>query len=132
MPDRRPTWTEALLLVLLGIAVAALILTRGDGIGHREALAGGGGAAGIIAIAGNGERADLFYVVDTARQRICVYRWSNPGLRLVAARAYDFDMEVQDSSGDKTIEGRGATRHYVKAQVEAQRRKKELKPLNAK
>ncbi len=131
MPERRPTWTEALLLVLLGIVIT-LLLIRGDGIGHREALAGGGGAAGIIAIAGNGEKADLFYVVDTARQRICVYRWSNPGLRLVAARAYDFDMEVQDSSGDKIIEGRGATRHYVKAQVEALRRKKELKPLNPK
>jgi hypothetical protein len=128
MSMRRPTWTETLLLVLLGI-VLALLLVRGDLSVTQEAYAGGGAAAGIIAVAGNAEKADLFYVVDTAKQRICVYRWSNPGLRLVAVRAYDFDMEILDSSGDRTIEGRGATRGYVKSQVEAHRRAKELKPL---
>ena len=128
MSTRRPTWTETLLLVLLGI-VLALLLVRGDLQMTQEAHAGGGAAAGIIAVAGNAEKADLFYVVDTAKQRICVYRWSNPGLRLVAVRAYDFDMEILDSSGDRTIEGRGATRGYVKSQVEAARRSKELKPL---
>ncbi len=128
MSMRRPTRTETLLLVLLGIVIA-LLLVRGDLSVTREAYAGGGAAAGVIAVAGYGDNADLFYVVDTARQRICVYRWSNPGLRLVAARAYDFDVEIQDSSADRTIEGKGATRGYVKSQVEAHRRAMELKPL---
>jgi len=128
MPVRRPTWTETLLLVLLGIVLTAL-LVRGDLSVTSEARAGGGAASGIIAVAGNADKADLLYLVDTAKQRVCVYRWSNPGLRLIAVRAYDFDLEILDSSGDRTIEGRGATRGYVKSQVEAARRAKELKPI---
>ncbi len=127
MSVRRPTWTETLLLVLLGVVLTALVV-RGGPSGGKAYAGGGGATGGIIAIAGNGEKADILYVVDTGKQRICVYRWLNPGLRLVAARGYDFDMEILDSSGDRTIEGRGATRGYVKAQVEAARRAKELKP----
>ncbi len=122
MSVRRPTWTETLLLVLLGIVLTALV-TRG-GPGGGKAYAGGGSAGRVIAMTGNGDRADLLYLVDTGKQRICVYRWM-PGLRLVSARGYDFDMEILDSFGDRTIEGRGATRGYVKAQVEAQRRLRE-------
>ncbi len=131
MPVRRPTWTETLLLVLLGIVLTAL-LVRGDVSLTEEAHAGGGATAGMIAVAGNADRSDMFYLVDTAKQRVCVYRWSNPGLRLVAVRAYDFDLEILDSSGDRTIEGRGATRGYVKSQVEASRRAKELRPIKLK
>jgi hypothetical protein len=125
---RRPTWTETLLLVLLGVVLTALVV-RGDGVLSSEAHAGGGAAGSFIAIAGNGDKSDMFYVVDTDKKRICVYRFNNPGLRLVAVRAFDFDLEILDSTGDRTIEGRGATRGYVKAQVEhARRASKELTP----
>jgi hypothetical protein len=130
IPVRRPTWTEALLLVLLG-GVLGSLLVRSGSAGSAEALAGGGAAGGVIAVAGYGERSDLFYVVDTARQRICVYRWMNPGLRLVSARAYDYDLEIQDTAADKNIEFKGATRGYVKAYVEAARRAGEAKPVKA-
>jgi hypothetical protein len=126
---RRPTWTEAVLLVLLGVVLGALLATS-ISPGSGEALAGGGGAGGVVAIAGNGDKSDFFYLVDTTKQVVCVYRWSNPGLRLVCARAYDYDLELLDTAEDKIIEGRGATRGYVKAQVEALRRAKVPKPLN--
>lgn len=123
---RRPSWTEVLLLVLLGV-VLTVLFTRGGG---NTAYAGGGAAGGIIALAGHAEKADLLYVVDTKRQRVCVYRWFNPGLRLVAARAFDYDLELLDTAGDRRIEGgKGATRNYVKTEVERFRRARELKPL---
>ena len=59
------------------------------------------------------------------------YRWMNPGLRLVSARAYDYDLEIQDTAADKNIEFKGATRGYVKAYVEAARRAGEAKPVKA-
>jgi hypothetical protein len=124
------------LLALLGVVVTVLV-ARGDGraqdVRPPAAGAAAAGAAhvcppgGVMAFPGTGEQSGLLYVVDTGRQRICVYRWMNPGIRLVAARAYDFDMEILDSAEDKVIEGRGATRGYVKAQVEAARRDRELK-----
>jgi hypothetical protein len=128
---RRPTWTEAVLLALLGAVLGALAVT-GVGPGGGEALAGAVGAAPagrVLAVAGNGDRSDFFYLVDTARQVVCVYRWSNPGLRLVSARSYDYDLELLDTAEDKIIESRGATRGYVKAQVELQRRARLPKPL---
>jgi hypothetical protein len=127
MSVRRPTWTEALLLVVLGAVIGALLI-RADGVGSGSALAAGGQAGGIIAFAGEGDKSDILYVVDTAKQRICVYRWVNPGIRLVAARAFDYDLELLDSAGDKNIEQKGATRGYVKAQVEAARRAVEARP----
>jgi hypothetical protein len=119
-----------LLVVLFGLVLVGL-LVRGDLSMSRRALAAGKAPPRVLAVAGTGDRSDLLYLVDTSRQRICVYRWSNPGLRLVAARAYDFDLEILDSSADRTIEGRGATRGYVKAQVEAVRRKQLVRPPEA-
>ncbi|HOX05248.1 MAG TPA: hypothetical protein PK280_02510 [Planctomycetota bacterium] len=128
---RRPTWLETLLLIALAVAMTALLVRDGGPV--REALAGGGGGAnGVVALTaqnvGTG-RAELLYIVDTAKQRICVYSWNGTRLGLVAARAFDYDLEVLDSSGDKTIESaEGAARGYVKAQVESFRRQKELQP----
>jgi hypothetical protein len=121
MTTRRPTWAETVLLVVLTVVVTTAVC-HGT-FDSREALASSSGTNNIIAVAGQGDKADLFYVVDTAKRKICLYRWSNPGLRLIAARCYDFDAEIMDSAGDKMIEGRGATRGYVKSEVEAQRRR---------
>jgi hypothetical protein len=128
---RRPTWTETLLLVGLAAALAALAF-RGDNPLAGAAYAGGGGGTNsIIAFASQNtgqNRAELLYLIDTSKQRICIYHWNGDRLGLVTARAYDFDLEVADSSIDKAnIEnGTGATRGYVKAQVEAWRKAKEL------
>ena len=131
MQVRRPTWTEALLLAVLGAVLGGLVV-RAGWASSAEALADAGVAAGgVIAVTGQGDKADLLYLVDTGKQRICVYRWVNPGIRLVSARAYDYDLEVVDSSGDKNIEVKGATRGYVKAQVEAARRAVEARPPKA-
>jgi hypothetical protein len=128
---RRPTWLETLLLLALAVALTAL-LVRGGGPVPAAYAGGGGGVNGIVVLAGqnlgNG-RAELLYLVDTSKQRICIYNWDGTHLGLVAARAFDYDLEVLDSSGDKSIEnGTGATRGYIKAQVESFRKQKELPP----
>jgi hypothetical protein len=130
---RRPTWLETLLLVALAAALTALLVRDGSAV--RTAFAGGGGGTNsVIALTvqnvGNG-RAELLYLIDTNKQRICVYNWDGTHLGLVAARAFDYDLEVLDSSGDKTIESvAGATRGYIKAQVESFRKQRELGPPN--
>ena len=126
---RRPTWLEALLLVALAVALTA-VLVRDGGVMPAAHAGGGGGTNGLVALtvqnAGNG-RAELVYLIDTAKQRICVYNWDGAHLGLVAARAFDYDLEILDSSGDRTIESAaGATRGYVKAQVEQYRKQREL------
>jgi len=128
---RRPTWLEALLLVALAVALTALVV-RDGGLGRSAYASGGGGTNGFIAVTsqdvGN-QRAEMLYLIDTNRQRLCIYRWEGLRLGLVCARAFDYDLEWLDSSGDKTVESNaGATRGYVKAAVEAFRRQKELPP----
>jgi hypothetical protein len=128
---RRPTWLETLLLMALVVALTVILMRDGGPIPAAYA-AGGGGTNGIVALTvqniGNG-RAELLCLVDTSKQRICFYNWDGTHLGLVAARAFDYDLEVLDSSGDKTIESAaGATRGYVKAQVESFRKQRELQP----
>jgi hypothetical protein len=129
---RRPTWIEALLLVVLAVVLTALF-TRGGGPAYAG---GGGGINSVLAMVAEdvggtrGERAELLYLIDTTKQRLCVYRWTGSRLGLVAAREYAFDMELTETTGDKAVESfEGATRGYVKAQVEAFRRAKEKEIL---
>ena len=122
--SRRPTWTETALLVMVAVMLTWL-LTQGEESMGMPALASGGAAGSLIAATGQDKHSDIFYLVDTTKQRVLVYRWNNPGLRLVSARAYDYDLEVLDSYGDKQIEGVGASRGYVKKQVEDHRRAQE-------
>lgn len=129
---RRPTWLETLLLVALAIALTAFLVRDGGISKTAYASGGGGGTNSVIAFAaqayGNNV-ADQLYVIDTTRQRICLYKWDGTHFGLAAARAFDYDVELQDSTGDKAFEtGVGVSRGYVKAQVEAFRRAKEIAP----
>jgi hypothetical protein len=128
---RRPTWLETLLLIALAVALTAILVRQGGPVATAYA-GGGGGTNAFLAVTaqdvGN-QRAELLYLIDTTKQRLCLYRWDGTHLGLVSARAFDYDLEVLDSSGDKAIESNvGATRGYVKTQVEAFRRQKELGP----
>ena len=124
---RRPTWIEALLLVVLAVALTALFVRGGTAY-----AGGGGGTNSMLALVAEdvggsrAERAELLYLIDTAKQRVCVYRWTGNRLGLVSAREYAYDLELLETTGDKTVETlEGAPRGYVKAQVEAFRRMKE-------
>jgi PHD/YefM family antitoxin component YafN of YafNO toxin-antitoxin module len=126
---RRPTWIEALLLVILAVVLTALFV-RGGG----QAYAGGGGGTNsVLALVAEdvggtrAERAELLYLIDTAKQRVCIYRWTGSRLGLVSAREYAFDMELLETTGDKSVETfEGASRGYVKAQVESYARRRRM------
>jgi len=111
-------------LLLTGIAVvAALILTASPQ--QRAAVnplqIGPASAAGGICAAPNYlsmttmNGNNKFYVIDTNRKVICVYRIQASAIRLVAARKFDADERIWDSSlplmNNKPLEGSdGATR----------------------
>lgn len=128
MSEKRPTWLEAGLLAALAATLAVLLCRQPAGVARAG---GGGGVNGVIAICGDADSKGIanLFLFDTNKQRLCVYRWDGTRLGLVSARAYDYDLEVLDSAGDRNIEnGVGATRGYIKAQVEQARRAREMQP----
>ena len=130
---RRPTWLETVLLMALAVALTALLVRGDGGLAARSAYAaGGGGANGVVAFTVTGwgqNQSELLCLIDTAKQRLCLYKWDGNHIGLVAARAYDYDLEILDSTGDKVIgSGSGASRGYIKSQVEQARRAQAIQP----
>lgn len=117
---KRPAWLDGLLLGAV-LTLGVLYLAPRAGTARAE---GGGAANNIIAITGVDGEADKLFLVDTARQRILVYRNVGDKLRLVSVRGYEYDVEIVDSEDDRMISSsQGGTYKYVKAQVEEARRR---------
>lgn len=127
---KRPAWFEGVLLGAVLTLGVLYVLERADSRGGTARAEGGGAANNVIALTGTGQESDKLYLVDTARQRILVYKTTGDRLRLVGARGFEYDIEIVDTSGDRNIENsNGATYQYVKAQVEdARRRRMEGQP----
>jgi hypothetical protein len=48
-------------------------------------------------------------LVDTAKQNIMVYKATQQKFRLIGARSYKYDVEVDDTEGTSIVKGNGAT-----------------------
>jgi hypothetical protein len=89
-------------------------------------LGGGGGTAGggeSGAAGGGGGAASRFYIIDTAKNVICVYTITGEKVRLINARKYDYDTDILDASldvaGIRSFEGgNGLSRVEAKAYAE--------------
>lgn len=115
-------------LLLVGIAVvAALILTAppqqrlaANPLRMNSANAAGGvcSAPNYLALTTVGGT-DKFYIIDTNKKVICVYRIQTAAIRLTAARKFDEDEKIWDGSlpllNGKPLEGGdGITRDQAK------------------
>jgi len=87
---------------------------------------GGGGGASSSADTGGtsgGGGSTRFFIIDTAKNVICVYSLTGEKIRLVNARKYDYDADIPDASldvgGMRAFEGgNGLSRNEAKAYSE--------------
>lgn len=106
METRRNLWIQnALLGGILALLACVYCL-----IPTPSAFAAGGGwdTDGILALASSGDARVV--LIDTKKKNMCVYRTRGLGeFRLVGARSFKYDVEIQDTSKSRDIEYKGAT-----------------------
>lgn len=110
----RDLWFEnALLLGLLALLVCVYANLPG-----RQAQAAGGGwdTDGIIALSGG--TSGKILLVDTLKRNMCLYKTRGGEFRLVGARSFKYDVEIEDSAGSEMEKGTGWTYHQVWRQYE--------------
>jgi hypothetical protein len=100
-----------------GAAPGVIALTLGGSGGGSTGEAGTGGGGG------GGGTANRFFIIDTAKNVICVYTMTGEKIRLVNARKYDTDTDILDASldvgGIRSFEGgNGLSRVEAKAYAE--------------
>lgn len=105
-------WVINGLLLVIVVLLGALYLRAG---GMKSAHAAGEGWAtdGVVATSTNGNLEALI-MVDTQKQQILVYRSRSNDFKLIGARSYKYDVEIEDSTVVKPpIAAQGWT--YVEA-----------------
>jgi hypothetical protein len=93
----------ARMLILTGIGVLAILIATTPNanplsVKHAQAEGGVAAAPGYLVLTTNGSNAARFYLVNSAKQTICVYTLNGGELRLVAARKFDYDSQIFDAS----------------------------------
>jgi len=100
----KPEWLRT---VTIGAALLVAIAVFKNPL--QDAYAGGGGwdTDGILVNSTETDR-DRLVLVDTLKQRILVYKTDVAGqFRLVNARCYKYDLELEDTSKVDEIERKG-------------------------
>ena len=119
--EKQNLWFQnALLLGLVGLLACLYAL-----IPQRQAHAAGGGweTDGILCITAAGEERIL--LIDTQKKTMCVYRTRGLGeFRLVGARNFRYDVEIDDTAGSKVVEYKGATYLEIRSIYEQNMMKK--------
>ncbi len=102
----KQTWTiNALLAVILALLVGYYVQQH-----SAPAFAAGGGWETDGVVAGTTTDIERLVVVDTKKQNIMIYKTAQGrALRLVGARSYKYDVEIEDSAGTPIEAGNGRT-----------------------
>lgn len=103
--DRLAKIARFVLLVAIGVIAALIILgPKNHGlpnpvsVGNVQAAGGICAAPGYLMMPINAGGAAKFYVCDTNKQVICVYETTGEKLRLVGARKFDKDLDINDGA----------------------------------
>ena len=117
METKRNLWGQnVLLLGLLALLVCVYALLPGQ---NAHAAGGGWETEGILALSATGETRVV--LVDTRKKAMCVYRTRGLGeFRLVGARSFQYDVEIQDTAKSREIEYKGINYFQVKSMYEQQ------------
>lgn len=102
----KQTWTvNALLAVILALLGGYYYQQN-----SAPAFAAGGGWETDGVVAGTTTDIERLVVVDTKKQNIMIYKTAQGrALRLVGARSYKYDVEIEDSAGTAIEQGNGRT-----------------------
>lgn len=112
MEEKQSLWFQnVLLLGLVALLIGLYVFLPG-----RTAQAAGGGweTHGILCVSAEGDGRVM--LVDTEKKTMCVYRTRGLGeFRLVGARNFSYDVEIEDTAGSKDVEYKGVNYFDVKA-----------------
>jgi hypothetical protein len=104
--NTKNSWTINALLAVILVLLGGYYYHSGS----TPAFAAGGGwdTDGIMAIssASDNERVVL---IDTKKQNIMIYKPQTNKFRLVGARSYEYDVQLEDTEGSKIPTGNGIT-----------------------
>jgi hypothetical protein len=110
-----------------GLLAVILVLLSGyyirNGVAPVHAAGGGWETDGVMAVATSGDN-DRLVLVDTGKQNIMVYKQLNKQFRLVGARSYKYDIEIEDSA-NTPIEKSGTGATYLEVWTLYQKHLKE-------
>jgi hypothetical protein len=103
--NAKQNWTiNALLAVILGLLIGYHFQQT------PKAYAAGGGWDTDGVIAGATTDQERLVVVDTTKKNIMIYKTAqNRSLRLVGARSYQYDVEIEDAANTAIEKGAGRT-----------------------
>jgi hypothetical protein len=112
MEEKQSLWFQNVLLLGMVALLATLYVLLPD----RKAHAAGGGweTDGVLCVSATGDERIL--LIDTQKKTMCVYRTRGLGeFRLVGARNFKYDVEIDDTSGSKDVEYKGASYLEIKS-----------------
>jgi len=88
-------WTINALLAVIAVILAAVYLHTPAQDAH--AAGGGWDTDGIMALSADSDNQRVV-IIDTKKQNINIYKSQNNRFRLVGARSYKYDVEIEDSA----------------------------------
>lgn len=105
--NTRNAWTINALLAAILVLLAGYYFNTG---GSTPAFAAGGGwdTDGVMAISSASDNERLV-LIDTKKMNIMIYKPQANKFRLVGARSYEYDVQIEDSEGTPISTGNGKT-----------------------
>jgi len=92
------------LVALLAVIAACLLIEVGIGIAPAAAQVTSVGGGDVLVVGGQITKDSYgLYLVDTKKQALAVYQWlpASRKLRLMAARTFKFDIQLDEYNADK-------------------------------
>ena len=106
MNDKAKTdWTINALLAVILVLLGGYYFQK-----STPAYAAGGGwdTDGVMAISSASDQ-ERVVLIDTKKMNIMIYKPQTNKFRLVGARSYEYDVQLEDTEGSKVATGNGMT-----------------------
>jgi hypothetical protein len=105
--SRTPT-VQWIIVVLLSVIATCLLMELGFGASAATAQVTSVGGSDMLVVGGQITKDSYgLYLVDTKKQALCVFQWlpSKRKLRLMAARNFEYDVQLDSFNADKPTPG---------------------------
>ena len=99
-----PPMVQWVIVVILSVIAACLVLELGFGASLATGQVTSVGGNDMLVVGGQITKDSYgLYLVDMKKQSLCVYQWlpSTRKLRLMAARTFKFDVQLDEYNADK-------------------------------
>jgi hypothetical protein len=97
-----------IIVVLLSVIATCLLMELGFGASAATAQVTSVGGSDMLVVGGQITKDSYgLYLVDTKKQALCVFQWlpSTRKLRLMAARNFEYDVQLDSFNADKPTPG---------------------------